>query len=301
MSFIKNLKKLLKPLGIIVVLVIFYYLGKSIVDNWDSISPRLKEINIYIYFASFFLLLVSQIYVVILWRFIVNTGKNRISVKDAIAIFYLSALGRYIPGKVWQLVGLAYFSEGAGIESEVAITASLLSQSLSVITGILVSAGAVIMYIKWYFVLPVVILMMLFLYPPVFNKILNFLSRRLRGKSVKMDMTLLKELALFFGYIFAWALYGFSFYLLFKAFAIKIGLLKSIQFFASSYLLGLFAIFVPGGLGVREGILMVLLKEIGIAGYLGSMIAIVERINITITELLLGLFGLVRILLRQKS
>ncbi len=237
----------------------------------------------------------------ILWKFIVNTGKSRIGLKDAIAIFYLSALGRYIPGKVWQLVGLAYFSEESGIESEVAITASLLSQSLSVISGILVSAGAIVMYVKWYFVVPIVLLMLVFLHPPVFNKILNYLSMRFRGKSIKMEMTLSKELALLLGYIFAWVLYGYSFYLLFEAFSIKIGVLKSIQFFASSYLLGLFAVFVPGGLGVREGVLTVLLKEIGIAGYLASMISIVERINITVTEVLLGLFGLVRILLRRRS
>jgi len=202
---------------------------------------------------------------------------------------------------VWQLVGLAYLSEGAGVESEIAITASLLSQSLSVITGIVVSAGAIVAYVNWYLVLPVVLLALLFLYPPVFNRILNFFSRKLRKKSLRMDIRFGKEGLLFTGYILAWVMYGISFYFLFKAFSLHIGLIKATQFFAVSYLIGLFAVFVPGGLGVREGILTVLLRKSGMAGYVGSLIAIIERINITVTEMVLGMYGLVRFLLKRKS
>ncbi len=187
------------------------------------------------------------------------------------------------------------------MESEIAITASLLSQSLSVITGIVVSAGAIVAYVNWYLVLPVVLLALLFLYPPVFNRILNFFSGKLRKKSLRMDIRFGKEVLLFAGYILAWVMYGISFYFLFKAFSLNIGLIKATQFFAVSYLIGLFAVFVPGGLGVREGILTVLLRKSGMAGYVGSLIAIIERINVTVTEMVLGMYGLVRFLLKRKS
>ena len=258
-------------------------------------------LDIWMYFLSLLVLFVAQFYVVVLWRFIVNSGKNKIGIKDAISIFYLSALGRYIPGKVWQLVGLAMLSEGAGIESEIAITSSLLSQSLSVITGFLISAGTITLYVKWYFVIPLILLVLVFLYPPVFNKVLNFFSMKIRKKSLSMNISLVQELLLFLGYWVAWLLYGLSLFLLFKAFSLNIGLVRSIQFFAVSYLLGLFAVFVPGGLGVREGVLTLLLEKTGIATYLGSMISIFERLNITLTEIILGLFGLFAFLLKRKS
>lgn len=260
----------------------------------------MHKLDIKIYILSLLVLFSAQIYVVILWRFIVNSGTNKIGVKDAISIFYLSALGRYIPGKVWQLVGLAMLSESSGIESEIAITSSLLSQSLSIITGILISAGTVITYVKWYFVMPFILLAIIFLYPPVFNKVLDFFSMKIRKKTLNMDIGIINELILSLGYILAWGLYGISFFLLFRSFSLNIGLFESIQFFAVSYLLGLFAIFVPGGLGVREGVLALLLKKIGMATSIGSMIAIFERLNITLTEVILGLFALFSFLLKRK-
>lgn len=250
---------------------------------------------------SFLLLLFSQIYVVFLWQLIVNTGSNKIKIKDAVAIFYVSALGRYIPGKVWQLIGLAYLSEDAGIESEVAITASLLSQSLSIVSGIIVSLGTIVDYVKWYFVFPLMVLLLIFLYPPVFNHMLSLLSKKLRKKDLRMEMRFEKELLLFLGYVIAWILYGISFYLLLRSLDLELSIMRSIQFFSVSYLVGLFAIFVPGGLGIREGILTILLKKIGVIGYLSSLIAVVERINITITEIILGFFGFVVILLKRRS
>ena len=237
---------------------------------------------------------------VILWRILVNSGKHAISIKDAISIFYLSALGRYIPGKVWQLVGLAYLSEGAGIESEVAITASLLSQSLSVVSGIVITAGILTMYMPLYVVVILVLITLFFLYPPVFNKLLNWVSMKVRKTPMELNISLFRIVALFLGYLLAWFFYGFSFYVLFEALEIDITLYKAIEFFSSSYLLGLLAVFVPGGLGVREGILTILLKKIGVVSSMASFIALLERINITITEIVLGLFGLAVFLLKRK-
>lgn len=246
------------------------------------------------------MLLFSQVYVVILWRILVNSGKHAIGLMDAVSIFYLSALGRYIPGKVWQLVGLAYLSEGAGIESEVAITASLLSQSLSVVSGIVISAGILTMYIPTPIVLVIVLGSLVFLYPPVFNKLLNWVSIKVRNTPLKLNINLYKIVCLFAGYVIAWGCYGFSFYLLFSSLSVDISFLKSVEFFAASYLLGLFAVFVPGGLGVREGILTVLLGKIGIASYIGSFIALLERVNITLTEIILGFLGLGVFLLKRR-
>ncbi len=297
---IKNLKTYLKFLTFLLIVIIFYFLLKSVIINWDSVRTQLKTIDVVYLSLSFLVLLIAQVYVVFLWQNLVNSGKHTLSFKNAVSIFYLSALGRYIPGKVWQLVGLAYLSEGAGIESEVAITASLLSQSLSVITGILISTGILIMYLPLYAVIGLVLMILVFLYPPVFNRLLNWVSLRVRKKSVSLDISIFKEVLLFSGYIVAWLVYGFSFYLLFASINIHISLFKSVEFFSASYLLGLFAVFVPGGLGVREGVLTILLKEIGIASYIASFIALLERICITVTEIILGLFGLLVFLARRK-
>ncbi len=249
---------------------------------------------------SFLILLFSQVYVVVLWRILVNSGERAISILDAISVFYLSALGRYIPGKIWQLVGLAYLSEGVGIESEIAIGASLLSQSLSVISGVLVSAGILTMYIPLYLVILIVFFILLFLYPPFFNRVLNWVSLKVRKKSLVLNIGLLKILFMFIAYLAAWCFYGFSFYLLLRSLNISISILKAIEFFSSSYLLGLFALFVPGGLGVREGVLAVLLKEVGVISSVASFVALLERINITITEIILGIVGLVVFLLKRR-
>jgi uncharacterized membrane protein YbhN (UPF0104 family) len=86
--------------------------------------------------------------------------------------------------------------------------------------------------------------------------------------------------------LIAWLGYGLAFWLLARAIvpqaALPPGL--AIAAFAASYVAGLIALFAPGGLIVREGVLVALLQGttgIGVA----ALLAVASRIALTVTEI----------------
>ena len=72
-----------------------------------------------------------------LWRRIASDlGGEPIPLRDALRIYFLANLGRYLPGKVWQVAGYAALARQAGISSLVALAAAALAQITLLGTGI---------------------------------------------------------------------------------------------------------------------------------------------------------------------
>jgi hypothetical protein len=105
------------------------------------------------------------------------------------------------------------------------------------------------------------------------------------------------------GCLVAWLLYGLAFRL-FVA-----GVLGSapgsyasyLAAFTGSYLLGYIALFSPGGLGVREGALVIALRRLGlgVAGGAG-IIAVASRLWLTALEVVPGVLFLVAGAIRRR-
>jgi uncharacterized membrane protein YbhN (UPF0104 family) len=89
-----------------------------------------------------------------------------------------------------------------------------------------------------------------------------------------------------------WILQGGAFALLGSAFT-DVALAdvpRWVGAWATAYVIGLLALFAPGGLGVREGVLAVLLEQLGLTDEAGSVIAVASRLwSIAAEVLVLGL------------
>jgi hypothetical protein len=84
----------------------------------------------------------------------------------------------------------------------------------------------------------------------------------------------------------AWLGYGLSLWLLARGLLPGAGLslLRAIAVFTASYLAGFLALFAPGGIGVREGVFILMLQgPIGIGA--ATALAIASRLLLTVTEL----------------
>jgi hypothetical protein len=92
----------------------------------------------------------------------------------------------------------------------------------------------------------------------------------------------------------AWLLYGAAFRLLHVALLGPTGdLLRSTAAFTGSYILGFLALFAPGGIGVREGILQDLLGRLGLAsGADAWLVVLASRAWLTVLEIAPGLLFL---------
>lgn len=88
--------------------------------------------------ASFLLLLNVYFAHALLWRRIMRDLRiGQPSLGATVRVYFLSSLGRYVPGKIWLLAGFAVLSGRAGLPPGAATAAALLGQFGFLTTGLL--------------------------------------------------------------------------------------------------------------------------------------------------------------------
>jgi hypothetical protein len=228
-----------------------------------------------------------------LWgRMVEELGGARLAPATAAGVYFLANLGRYVPGKVWQLVGLAALARRHGVAPTVAAGAAVLGQ-ITALAGAAVMGGLAFLTnpdptrtaLAAAWLVGVVVLLAV---PPIFRRLVAAAARAAR---TEVPETL--EGDPWFGarwvalYALNWAIYGLAFWALAAGFGLPGGVLESASGFAAAYLLGYLAIFAPAGIGIREGFLVVFLDPIMGARSLG--IAVIARLWTTLMEIALAL------------
>ena len=100
-----------------------------------ALAPEVSKINAHDFaewkpeplrlIASLLMLLAVYLGHCFLWRAITTQlGGVKPGLKSSLRIYFVSSLGRYIPGKLWQIAGLAVFAQKAGISAYSATAAS---------------------------------------------------------------------------------------------------------------------------------------------------------------------------------
>jgi hypothetical protein len=147
--------------------------------------------------------------------------------------------------------------------------------------------------IKFWYLFPLIILLLVFIHPKILGYVLNFGLKLLRRKKIKIKISYFQILMLILLYCIYWVIIGTSFYLMINAIvALKIQFLLVVSgMFAVSWALGFLSFFTPGGIGVREGILTLLLSLLFPTG-IAIVITIIWRIQITLVEIVLGMIGI---------
>ncbi len=296
----QNVKKALtRIIQIIIIGAIFFFLFRSLYKNWALVKTYTWHFNYVFIAASSLALMAIFFFLAFLWHWMLNRLGGRLSLRKSLRIWFISNLGRYLPGKIWQVVGMVYMVNKEGVPTEHAITSAILSQTLAIIPGLLLSiltyAFLTFARNQWFYLLlipPAAVLMFLIAYPPFLERVINVINRRLKRPLVHFTMGF-KDSILFMGlYLVAWLLLGGAFFLFTRSLTGPPwgNLIAYPGIFTGSYLAGLLSIFVPGGLGVREGILTYLLAfyfplPIATAISLGSRIwmTAVEGICVLIT------------------
>lgn len=231
----------------------------------------------------------------ILWgRMVRELGGPRVGVLDACRVYFTANLGRYVPGKVLQIAGVAYLSRGVGVSPALGTASAVLGQGLALAGATLVGALALLGSGQRFRTLGVVaivgaaLLVVLVGVPAVFRRGVDLWFRLARGDppdALEADATFgLRWLAL---YTVNWVVYAGSFWGLVRSFGLEGGALEVASAFAAAYVLGYVAFFAPAGLGVREGFLVAFLTPIlGPAGPGGAAaVAVIARLWTTLVEL----------------
>ncbi|UCC49049.1 MAG: flippase-like domain-containing protein [Gemmatimonadota bacterium] len=294
-------RRWLRPLEWAAALAVIFFLGRHVARNWSQIAaypwsiswPRLVLASVCIAFAYTIF--------VLMWRRILRLLGGRLSIVDAHRIWYISNLGRYVPGKVWQLAGSAYMARAKDVSPILAVSASLASQLFVLAGGLLVAAltlGGVAERIpRDIRLLGLLAALGLFavLFTPLFGATYRAALRAL-GRSDYYTYIRWGERALLLAaYALAWLGFGAGFYLFLSATAESpaASFWPVVGISAAGYVAGFLVLLVPGGIGVREGVYALLLS-LYLPGSVAAAVAVLSRVWLTAVELAVAGFLLLR-------
>ena len=243
---------------------------------------------------------VAASYIVLIetWRQIVVAWGGHLSWPAAARIWFISNLGRYVPGKVWQIGAMGALAQEAGVSSVAAVGSALVVNVVNLLAGLLVVLVAGSRLLAGYssaLAVALIIFCALVLGSPWFLPPLVRLANRVSGRNLPIPA--IPPLAIIFavaGCALAWNLYGLAFHDL--TVAIFGGAAGRPTYYTAvftlSYLMGYIVLFAPGGLGVRESSLVALLAAAGLeTGAQAAALAIASRLWLTVVEAAPGLSG----------
>lgn len=284
-------KKIIKRiLQVILIAVIFYFLARNLYVNWNKIVEYNWRINYYFLVFSWLLSVGGGFLIALGWNLILRVLGGRLGYKRALKIFFITDLAKYIPGKVWTMVGKVYMCKEEGVPVAVTSTSVVIQPLIQVISGLLIFLLSLPFWTKTsdfinnlYFFFLLIPIGLLFLHPAIMTKPLNFVLRKLKQKPVELKIKYSHILLILLLWCGLWVLTGITYYFL----------IISVHPFPISRLpvtIGIFAIagvsqfLTPSGIGVLEGMLTVLLS-LYFPLPVAILIALLARVWKTVTEL----------------
>jgi hypothetical protein len=269
--------------------------ARSLVRNWDQLRAQQLEWSIQPGWLILSAIVVWLIYGVLIaaWRVMLTGWGRGLDFWSAARIWTVSSLGKYLPGKVWAVAGMAVMAQRAGVGAGPATGSAVILQVLAIGTGAAVAAltgwsslraaypgsegGLVVLLVVS--VLTVAVL----LQPGSVRRIVRIAMPEATASMTPPPGTVAFGIA---ANTIAWLGYGVALWLLARGLlpGAGLGLMPAIAVFTASYLAGFLALFAPGGIGVREGVFILMLQgPIGIGA--ATALAIASRLLLTVTEL----------------
>jgi hypothetical protein len=225
------------------------------------------------------------------WRVLLADFGSPLPLPAAARIFYLSQLGKYVPGSVWPLLAQVELGREHQVPARRSATVGLLAVAFSLASGLLVAAvtlplarGGLAGRYWWAFAAVPPLLAML--HPRLLNPLLAIGFRLIRREPPGEPLTLAGVTRSIGFLVLTWLAFGGQVWLL--AHDLGAGgwplLPLAVGGFALAFALGLLVVFVPAGAGVREAVLVVVLAPVLNAGA-ALLVALLSRVLLSVADL----------------
>lgn len=261
---------------VVVIGLLAYFTIPVFIKSFRQFNPAEWQINYWLLAASLLLMQVVLWCQSAIWSRMIGLFDRKLGYWKAFKIAYLGQLGRYIPGKVWQLFAVAYLAKKEGVRVEEATAGFVLAQVFATPPGLLIVVVYLFMVqttnayheysaFAWVGLLAIVIFLVVFLQPDLFKRLLNFgLTKVARQAEVEFRLEKKVGIEVLFYYFLTWNLYGVCFYLFLHAIlpGYDFSLVETIGAWTLAYLVGYWTIVLPAGIGAREAALILLLAPV---------------------------------------
>lgn len=277
------------------------FLALAFRRNWEDIRLYRLTLHPGDLALSFLFVLSSLLLATYGWQLSMNalTAPSSLSFPESVSVANTSGLAKYLPGKVWAFALQAHLLSGKGVHPSLPLFVTLVNLYVSLVTSAFMGMGLLLLSpasSASSFVLPLLIatllvdLCFLAFHARLFHAA-STLYGRLRGCEIPrygLPKGILARLYLVHGAVAALA--GASAYWACIGTGFDPGSGKAPLIAASAILgdvAGFLAVFVPGGLGVRESAMYLLLRDFA-GGPLSLILPVATRFVNLFADLALG-------------
>jgi glycosyltransferase 2 family protein len=297
---------------ILLLIIVLWFVGKSLYNSIANIDWRI---------LSFRPLRVVEGSLIIISAFFVGAyglqyiyrhlDATLLSWPQAFVLLSVPPLGKYLPTKFFAIAGHAVIAKTFGVRMVVSGSVTFL------IMGFGLASATLIGMVLLLFQLPIesneiilrigsaiitIVIFMLIIKPDMYWSIMNRLLPLVNQTPVMIEMGRQSMAVLFIVLLFQNGLYLLGVSIITSGIVVfSISLLPTIVgVICLANVAGFLAIFAPAGIGVREGVLLVMLTPVvgpGIAG----LIAVTMRMIQTASDCIFGIIGFVILSLFQRK
>jgi uncharacterized membrane protein YbhN (UPF0104 family) len=279
-----------RNVGLLVGLLIVAFLALSVATGWSAVSAYDWDVDVpglvgSLLVMGLYLLLTGIGYVAVLERL----AGRRLPRAPLLGTWARSILARYVPGNVLMVAGRVVLGRDAGVSGRTSLAASVYEQAL--IVGLSACAAAGLLLFgdlgqgDWSWIVAVVPLGLVLLHPRLFGPAANALLARFGREPLEGLLSGREVLAFAAWYALALTLLGFGVWWCVHALvgAQAGGPLFVGAGFLLSFVASTLAFIFPSGLGVREGVLaLVLAKDLPAEVAIAAAAAV--RLALTLAE-----------------
>lgn len=282
-----------KAIRLAAVVASLGFLAALVVSQWQALRAYSWSLQPSRIALSLLGLLGAWTVEISIWRFLLARLGGPLPWPRAAEVWFLSNLVRYIPGNVWQFIGMTELAADNGVGRLNTLASIALHQALSTAVGLVLAAtyfalagqGVLFEAIRpFLFLVP---LGLLLCHPRLLEWGLNQALRLVKRPPMRVTLTWPQVAAALLGYLAVWLAMGGAFALLAASVApVGWGQVPAlVATWAAAYVIGYLSLLTPSGLGVREGVMVLLLMPI-LPAPAPTVVALAARLWMVAGELL---------------
>lgn len=274
-----------------VIYVIYYLIDKKLLY-----FPKIYIITLFI--LSLVFLISGFVLEMYSWKYMLKINSINIKYKLILISSGSSILGKYLPGKIWTVIGRGkIISDYTKISLTTLSALSFEAQIVMLWTGLIISfIGAVISKLDSYYLIFILIIIFIFsliIFNDKFKIYIEKLIKRYLKKKISFPRISYKNNKIIFLNFLPWIIWGIGFYLMTLSIINDYVGVEIFFSFPLSATFGIMAIFSPGGIGIREGIMTGYLTFCGIDLKTATTISVFSRLWFLMGEILVYVIALI--------
>ena len=258
-----------KAAKLIVPLVVIFFVGRVILNNWEQVRAAEWNVRPGYLALSFVLSCAWFVFRPYGWNIILNGFGKPVPFPAAFRVTRQAELSRYVPGGVWQFVSRVVLLREWNVSAAACLAATIVDLFLATLACLVPASWtlqAALDGFKTYhrvvlFAFPLVSI--LFVHPKLLNAWAGFLAGKLRQPWTPLDIRWRSLLGIWSLYVLGWLMLGAGVSLFVhgvlrvpEGYALYIG-----SSYTVAWLVGTLTMIAPGGMGIREGALGLLLSQ----------------------------------------